>query len=35
LINRPVGYSGTPDFLNILLDAGAGRDVSSIKRALV
>lgn len=34
---RPVGYSGTPDFLKILLDAGAatGRDASSIKRALV
>ena len=34
---RPVGYSGTPDFLKILLDAaaGAGRDISSIKRALV
>jgi phenylacetate-CoA ligase len=32
---RPVGYSGTPDFLKILLDASAGRDVSSIKRALV
>jgi phenylacetate-CoA ligase len=34
---RPVGYSGTPDFLKILLDAaaGGGRDVSSIKRALV
>jgi phenylacetate-CoA ligase len=34
---RPVGYSGTPDFLKILLDAaaGAGRDVSSIRRALV
>ncbi len=34
---RPIGYSGTPDFLKILLDAanGAGRDVSSIKRALV
>src|ERR1700726_3585612 len=34
---RPVGYSGTPDFLNILLDAAtaAGRDVSSIRRALV
>ena len=32
---RPVGYSGTPDFLKILLDAAAsaGRDVSSIKRA--
>jgi len=34
---RPVGYSGTPDFLKILLDAAtaAGRDASSIKRALV
>src|SRR6478735_8258542 len=34
---RPVGYSGTPDFLKILLDAAAvaNRDVSSIKRALV
>jgi phenylacetate-CoA ligase len=34
---RPVGYSGTPDFLKILLDAAAsaGRDVSAIKRALV
>lgn len=34
---RPNAYSGTPDFLKILLDAGAkaGRDVSSIKRALV
>jgi phenylacetate-CoA ligase len=34
---RPIGYSGTPDFLKILLDAGAsaGRDSSSIKRALV
>jgi phenylacetate-CoA ligase len=34
---RPVGYSGTPDFLKILLDAAAsaGRDVSSIKRALL
>ncbi|MCK1287650.1 AMP-binding protein [Bradyrhizobium sp. 44] len=34
---RPVGYSGTPDFLKILLDAAAssGRDVSSIKSALV
>ena len=34
---RPIGYSGTPDFLKILLDgaASAGRDVSSIKRALV
>src|SRR3954449_1959028 len=34
---RPVGYSGTPDFLKILLDAAAsaGRDISSIQRALV
>jgi phenylacetate-CoA ligase len=34
---RPTGYSGTPDFLKILLDAAdsAGRDISSIKRALV
>lgn len=34
---RPIGYSGTPDFLKILLDAAVstGRDVSSIKRALV
>lgn len=34
---RPVGYSGTPDFLKILLDAAvaSGRDVSSIKRAMV
>src|SRR3954470_23798459 len=34
---RPIGYSGTPDFLKILLDAAAsaGRDVSSIKRALL
>jgi phenylacetate-CoA ligase len=34
---RPVAYCGTPDFLKILLDgaASAGRDVSSIKRALV
>lgn len=34
---RPVGYTGTPDFLKILLDAGktAGRDVSCIKKALV
>src|SRR5947199_271295 len=33
----PVAYSGTPDFLKILLDAGtaAGRDLSSIKRAVV
>src|SRR5690348_13450869 len=34
---RPVGYSGTPDFLKVLLDAAgsARRDVSSIMRALV
>src|SRR5947207_7397775 len=34
---RPVGYSGTPDFLKILLDAAATskRDVSSIRRAMV
>src|SRR5580700_1846066 len=34
---RPVAYSGTPDFLKILLDAGAaaGRDLASLKRALV
>jgi phenylacetate-CoA ligase len=34
---RPIGYSGTPDFLKILFDAAssAGRDISSIKRALV
>jgi phenylacetate-CoA ligase len=34
---RPAGYSGTPDFLKILLDAAAsaGRDISSIRRAVV
>lgn len=34
---RPSAYSGTPDFLKILLDAGkaAGRDVSSIRSAIV
>jgi phenylacetate-CoA ligase len=34
---RPTAYTGTPDFLKILLDkaAEAGRDVSSIRRALV
>ena len=34
---RPIGYSGTPDFLKILLDAAAStkRDISSIRRALV
>jgi phenylacetate-CoA ligase len=34
---RPAAYAGTPDFLKILLDAAAsaGRDASSLKRALV
>jgi len=34
---KPVGYTGTPDFLKILLDNAAktGKDVSSIKRGLV
>jgi phenylacetate-CoA ligase len=34
---KPAGYVGTPDFLKILLDtaAKAGKDISSIKRALV
>lgn len=34
---KPVGFTGTPDFLKILQDKAteAGRDVSSIKRALV
>jgi phenylacetate-CoA ligase len=34
---RPVAYSGTPDFLKILLDAAsaAGRDISSIRKAAV
>jgi phenylacetate-CoA ligase len=34
---HPVAYSGTPDFLKILLDTGkaARRDLSSIKRAVV
>lgn len=34
---RPSAYSGTPDFLKILLDAAAasGRDVSSIRKAVV
>ncbi len=34
---RPAGYVGTPDFLKVLLDAGAkaGRDVSSLVKALV
>ncbi len=34
---RPVGYTGTPDFLKILLDTAekSGKDASSIQRALV
>lgn len=34
---RPTAYSGTPDFLKILLDAGAagGRNISSVRSALV
>jgi phenylacetate-CoA ligase len=34
---QPAGYTGTPDFLKILLDAAktANRDVSCIKKALV
>jgi len=34
---RPVGYTGTSDYLKVLLDraADAGRDVSSLQRALV
>jgi phenylacetate-CoA ligase len=34
---KPEGYTGTPDFLKILLDAAdkTGKDVSSIKRGLV
>lgn len=34
---KPNAYTGTPDFLKILLDAGtaSGRDVSSIKKAVV
>jgi phenylacetate-CoA ligase len=34
---RPAAYTGTPDFLKILLDAAAayGKDLSSIKRGLV
>ena len=34
---RPIDYSGTPDFLKILLDgsAKANRDTSSLKRAVV
>ncbi|MBR0648054.1 phenylacetate--CoA ligase [Roseomonas terrae] len=34
---RPAGYTGTPDFLKILLDAAekAGRDARSIRKAMV
>jgi len=34
---KPIGYAGTPDFLKVLLDTAqkAGKDVSSLKRALV
>ncbi len=34
---RPVGYTGTPDYLKVLLDKAGelGKDTSSIKRALV
>lgn len=34
---RPAGYSGTPDYLKVILDKAAelGRDASSIKKALV
>ena len=34
---KPTGYSGTPDYLKVLLDAAheAGKDASSITRALV
>jgi phenylacetate-CoA ligase len=34
---KPVAYTGTPDFLKIILDAGkaANRDVSCIKKALM
>jgi phenylacetate-CoA ligase len=34
---RPDGYTGTPDFLKVLLDTaqGSGKDASSIKRGLV
>jgi phenylacetate-CoA ligase len=34
---RPAGYSGTPDYLKVILDKAAelGRNVSSIKKALV
>jgi phenylacetate-CoA ligase len=34
---KPAGYSGTPDYLKVILDKAAelGRDASSIKKALV
>ncbi len=34
---RPVGYTGTPDYLKVMLDKAdeMGRDLSSIKKALV
>jgi phenylacetate-CoA ligase len=34
---RPTGYTGTPDFLKVLLDTAqnAGKDASSLRRALV
>ncbi|HKY87582.1 MAG TPA: AMP-binding protein, partial [Pseudorhodoplanes sp.] len=34
---KPAGYSGTPDFLKVLLDTAqkSGKDVSSLKRGLV
>jgi phenylacetate-CoA ligase len=34
---KPSGYTGTPDFLKVLLDTAekSGKDVSSLKRALV
>jgi phenylacetate-CoA ligase len=34
---RPTGYTGTPDFLKVLLDTAkaSGKDASSLKRALV
>ncbi len=34
---KPAGYTGTPDYLKVILDKAAelGRDVSSVKKALV
>ena len=32
---RPSAYAGTPDFLKIMLDSAGGRDLSSIRKALV